>query len=84
MRQQELADARVQGETVDAVPGGVHQHRARTVHQITPGHDLAAILQHVAEEAGTRRGLAPEDREYRADRHVEVDVGRPSSGSNHT
>jgi hypothetical protein len=58
------------------VTGRVHEHGARTVHQISARDDLPPVLQHVFELSLPGRCHAPEDREDGAHRDIEIDVGR--------
>ena len=76
MGEEEVADARVEGEAVRAVPRGVDQHRVRAVQRIA-GRDLlpAGEVQRLGERLAAARGPAVH-REDRADRHVHVDVRR--------
>ena len=74
MREQELADRRIEREAVRALPRRVHEHRARAVDDVARGHLTTAGLQHVLElTVAAARDLA-DDGEDRADRHVHVDV----------
>src|SRR5439155_16655406 len=77
MRKQELADRGIEGEAVHALPGRVDQHRARAIEDVA-GCDLrSAFLETVGERARTLLGGAPAmNREDRADRDVDADVGR--------
>ena len=77
VRQREHADARVIGEAVHAIAGGVDQHRGRTIHHIARGHLRAARLQKVFQRhRRAHRRHPPVDGKDGAHRHVHVDVGR--------
>ena len=77
VRQREHADARVIGETVHAIAGGVDQHRGRTIHHIARGHLRAARLQKVFQRhRRAHRRHPPVDGKDGTHRHVHVDVGR--------
>ena len=54
---------------------GVHQHRARAVHDVTGRHLPAARLQHVGRRAPAVHAYPAVDAEDGADRGVDVDVG---------
>jgi hypothetical protein len=74
--QVELTNVTIQGEAVDAVTGGQHQHGVGTVQRIASAHLLGAGLQEVL---GGRVGHAfrtTQDGEDGADGDVHVDVGR--------
>ena len=76
VREQELAQARLEGEPVDAVSRAVDEHGARAVEHVAGRHLMHAGLQAILEAAGARLRDAPQDREDRADVDVRVDVRR--------
>ena len=76
MRKQELAQAGLERESVDAVAGGVHEHRARTVHDVAGGELAAARLETIPHRAAPFGGDARQDREDGPDVDVRVDVRR--------
>ena len=76
MREQELADRRIEREAVHALARRVDEHRARAVDDVARGDLTAARLQHVFELAVPAARDLPNDGEDRADRHVDVDVRR--------
>ena len=83
MREQELADRRIQREAVRPLPRGVHEHRARAVDHVARGHLLASRLQQV------RHLAARAARDFLRSTEKIVPTGtftsmfdEPSSGSN--
>jgi hypothetical protein len=57
--------------------GGVHQHRARAVQDVSRGHLTPAHLEAIGEgRTGVGRGHAAVHGEDRAGRDIHVDVGR--------
>ncbi len=74
MGQQELADRRVESEAVDAVPGRINEHRARTVGDVARGDQVPAGLEELGyrHRAGSFAPLV--DGEDGAHGHVEVHV----------
>src|SRR5258707_3820882 len=75
MRQQELADGRIEREAMHALPRGVHQHGAGAVDHVAGRHLSPAGLQHVLHFAGTPARDLLHDAENGAHRDVDVDVG---------
>ena len=75
VRQDEVADFAIEREAVRALADRDDQHRRRAVDRVTRGHLLDALLQEVLD---LRRFLlvVTQDREDRADRHVDVGVRR--------
>src|SRR5438128_1887560 len=81
MRQQELADRGVEGEAVHPLTRRVHEHRARAVEAVARGDLLLPCLQTVGDaRRGALPGHATMDREHRADRDLDVDVGGAVEG----
>ena len=80
MRQQELADGRIEREAVHALSRRVDQHRARAVHDVPRGDLLAARLEHVGHGAAAFHAHPAIDAEDGADRGVDVDVGGAVEG----
>ena len=76
MREQELADRRIEREAVHALPGRVHEHRAGAVDHVARGDLSPARLQHVLHLAVPAARDLLHDGEDRAHRHVDVDVRR--------
>ncbi len=77
MRQQKLADGRIEGEAVDAVSSRVDEHRRRAVDDVACRHLVAPRLQRVLHRDAPEviiRNLI--DGENGADGHVHVHVAR--------
>src|SRR5665647_2704460 len=74
MGQQELADRRIEGEAVDAVPGRIDEHRARPVGDVARCDQIPAGLEELEFLGRAGLFLPPVDAENGAHGHVEVDV----------
>jgi hypothetical protein len=75
LRQHPRAHLAVQGEAVDAVAGGEHQHGLRAVHGVACGHLLGAGLHEVGFGRLAHAFRSLKYREDGADGDVDVDVG---------
>ncbi len=80
VRQQELADRRIECEAVDTLPRRVDQHRARPVHHVARRDLLASGLKHVCRGAAPLHADSPVDAEDGPNRGIDVDVGRAVEG----
>ena len=76
MRQQELANGRIEREAVRPLPRGVHHHGARAVEDVAGRHLTAPRLQHVLHLATRAARDLPEHGEDRTHGHIHVDVRR--------
>src|SRR5262249_4029976 len=77
MRKKNLSEAWVERESVDAMAGCIHHHRARAVNEVAGGDLVTAFLQAVFETA-VRRVVrySPVNRKYSSDAGIDVDVRR--------
>ncbi|MNT25957.1 hypothetical protein D3C72_1615030 [compost metagenome] len=74
MRQEEFAQVRIEGEAVDAVADGQHQHGGGAVERIAGSHLGRAGLQEVLLRHGVRPFGRAQHREDAAHRDVDIDV----------
>ena len=74
MREQKLADRRIEREAVHALAGRVDQHGAGPVDNVARRDLAAAQLQHVAQLAARSRADLLEHRKDRPHGYVHIDV----------
>ena len=74
MREQEFTDRRVECEAVDALPRRVHQHRARTIDDVTRRNLTTPWLQQVLHLAVSAARDLSNNRKDRSHRNVDVNI----------
>src|SRR5690606_13260075 len=75
VRQQKLANLRVQRKAVHAGAGRVDHHGARAIENIAGSHEFAPRLQDIFQPAALLPVETAEDGKDRADAYVDVDIG---------
>ena len=74
MSENELAEQRIERESVDAGADRKDQHRRGAVNSVTGANLATARLQEISNRSGGTWIRCTQDRKDAADRHIDVDV----------